>query len=263
MFAFVSGYLKVTFVACSAYELSVFYQAVRSTVWTRMATPLSTLLPVTDMNSSSTRSSPVEQTAQGLFVHLLRNICLIITITLYSITISPWRDCFLSVSVSKGEESMACSLSTWLPWMPTLTAAGSCCPQVAHQANTELVEIRFCLLIKFAVKMRHNFFFCNCIVTYGHWILPLSFCSSLILVWLLAEYDQLTVNRYTLLELKQSKTWFWCNSSLHVFDETALERCWFNCRVVLETAACLLMNCTMLYWPVSQIFWLHNWYQWG
>lgn len=176
MFAFVSGYLKVTFVACSAYKLTVLYQAVRSTVWTRMATPLSTLLPVTDMNSSSTRSSPVEQTAQGLFVHLLRNICLIITITLYSITISPWRDCFLSVSVSKGEESMACSLSTWLPWMPTLTAAGSCCPQVAHQVNTELAEIRFCLLIRFAVKMRHNFFFCNCIVTYGHWILPLSFC---------------------------------------------------------------------------------------
>lgn len=45
-----------------------FCQVGRLTVWTRTATPPSTSLPAMGMNSSSTHSSPAEQTAQSLFV---------------------------------------------------------------------------------------------------------------------------------------------------------------------------------------------------
>lgn len=71
MLVFVSRCLKAALTPQGHYFFRVLFQAERSTVWTRMATLPFTLLLAMATSSSSTRLSPAEPTAPGLFVYLL------------------------------------------------------------------------------------------------------------------------------------------------------------------------------------------------
>lgn len=68
----------------------------------------------------------------------LHQVCLLVDLLrILLITMTCYVNKEIPMLFSKGEESTGCFLFTWLPWMRTLTAAGSYCRQVA---NWEMVH---------------------------------------------------------------------------------------------------------------------------